>query len=203
MEEIIQQGAEAILIRKGEDLIKRRVKKGYRIFEIDEKLRKGRTKREVNLLERANKIIPSPKVKRVDDREKEITMEFISGKKLSEELGKLKNYEEVCQKIGENIAKLHDADIIHGDLTTSNMIYSEKENKVYFIDFGLGFISSKIEDKAVDLHLIKQALEAKHHENFQGYFKEILKGYEISRNYEEVLKRLEKVEKRGRYKEQY
>ncbi|MEK6818560.1 MAG: KEOPS complex kinase/ATPase Bud32, partial [Nanoarchaeota archaeon] len=200
---IIQQGAEAILIRKREDLIKRRVKKGYRISEIDEKLRKGRTKREVNLLERANNVIPSPKVKKVNDREKEIVMEFISGKKLSEDLGKLKNYKEVCEKIGENIAKMHDAEIIHGDLTTSNMIYSDKEDKVYFIDFGLGFVSSKIEDKAVDLHLIKQALEAKHHENFEGYFKGILKGYELSKNYGEVLKRLEKVEKRGRYKEQY
>src|SRR4030042_1167648 len=49
--------------------------------------------------------------------------------------------------------------IINGDLTTSNMILNP-DNKLYFIDFGLSFHSNKIEDKAVDLHLLKQALNA-------------------------------------------
>ena len=104
--------------------------------------------------------------------------------------------------IGKNIAKLHDADIIHGDLTTSNMILSGKE-VVYFIDFGLGFISKKIEDKAVDLHLLKQALEAKHFTHWETLFKEVINGYSSSKDSKLVLKQLEKVEKRGRYKEQY
>ena len=130
-------------------------------------------------------------------------MEFISGRKLSENLDELKDWKEVCEKIGENIAKLHDLNIIHGDLTTSNMIYVEKEEKVYFIDFGLGYGNGKTEDKAVDLHLIKQAIEAKHFEKWEEYFKAVLKGYRISENAQETLKRLEKVERRGRYKEQY
>ncbi|MEI6850166.1 MAG: serine/threonine protein kinase, partial [archaeon] len=91
--------------------------------------------------------------------------------------------------------------IIHGDLTTSNMIYSK--NEVYFIDFGLGYESSNIEDKATDLHLIKQALEAKHFKYFEKLFNSILKGYKISKNYSLVVKRLEAVEKRGRYKQSY
>ena len=81
------------------------------------------------------------------------------------------------------------------------MIYSK--NKVYFIDFGLGYESNKTEDKATDLHLIKQALEAKHFKFFESLFKSILKGYKISKNCSEVLKRLEAVEKRGRYKQSY
>ncbi|MBU0467354.1 MAG: Kae1-associated serine/threonine protein kinase [Nanoarchaeota archaeon] len=242
-EEIIQQGAEAILIKKGSTLIKRRVAKGYRIKEIDEPLRKRRTKREAKLLEKAGKIINVPKVLKVDEKTKEIDMEFISGIKLSEGLDEMKNWREVCVAIGRNIAVLHDADIIHGDLTTSNMIWveggkldsssligrtrsarlinrktdngddvdssfcennsAESGGKLYFIDFGLGFGNGRVEDKAVDLHLIKQALEAKHFKKWEEFFSAILKGYKISKGFDEVMKRLEKVEKRGRYKEKY
>ena len=203
-EKIIQRGAEAVLIEKGSLVLKRRVKKGYRLEEIDEKLRARRTRSEAKLLEKAGKVIDVPEVLKVNDKNKEIDMEFISGRKLSENLDELKDWKEVCEKIGENIAKLHDLNIIHGDLTTSNMIYVEKEEKVYFIDFGLGYGNGKTEDKAVDLHLIKQALEAKHFDNFEKYWKVIVEGYKKeSKNAEEVLKRLEKVERRGRYRNQY
>ena len=83
------------------------------------------------------------------------------------------------------------------------MIYKEKENKVYFIDFGLGFESKKIEDKAVDLHLIKQALEAKHFKNYEKFFRAIQEGYKLSKHHEATLSRLKVVEKRGRYKGAY
>mgnify|MGYP001576805407 CR=1 FL=1 len=202
-EQIIQTGAEAILIKKENELVKRRVAKGYRLLELDEKLRKTRTRSEAKILEKIVKIIPVPKVLKIKEKEKEIDMQFIEGKKLSDHLESLKNWKEICEQIGNNIAKIHDADIIHGDLTTSNLIYNEKENKIYFIDFGLGFHSSRTEDKAVDLHLIKQALEAKHFEKWEKLFKSILEGYKISKNFNKVEKQFEKVEKRGRYKEQY
>lgn len=199
--QIIQRGAEAIILRKGDEVVKRRVKKLYRFPELDEKIRKLRMRSEAKLLEKAAKLIPTPKILKVDEKEKEIDIEFMDGKKLSENLDDLKNWKEVCEQIGENIAKLHDAGIIHGDLTTSNMIF--QENKVYFIDYGLGFANGKIEDKAVDLHLIKQALEAKHFKYSEKFFSAILEGYKISKNYKETIARLEKVEKRGRYKQQY
>ena len=114
-------------------------------------------------------------------------MPYIEGKKLSAYLDSLSLDEQkrICRTIGENIAKLHDADIIHGDLTTSNMILKEK--KVFFIDFGLGFSSHKTEDKAVDLHLLRQALEAKHFKHWQTLFEEVKRGYSSSRNSEAVL----------------
>ncbi len=235
-EKIIQQGAEAILIKKENLVLKRRVAKGYRLKELDEKIRKLRTRGEARLLEKAGKIIPVPRVLKVDEKTKEIDMEFIDGWKLSEKLDEMKNWEEGCVAIGKNIALLHDAGIIHGDLTTSNMIWRElnaqtekrasssyqlaplavtarsariskekdgKKSRLYFIDFGLGFANGHVEDKAVDLYLIKGALEAKHFKRFEEYFKAVLEGYKISKNFKEVLKRLEKVEKRGRYKEQY
>ena len=227
MEKIIGIGAEAILIHKDGNLIKRRINKSYRLQVLDEKLRKQRTKKESKLLEKSIKLIPVPKLIKTDNKQ-EIDMEFIQGLKLSDHLDNLKDAEEVCIQIGNNIAKLHDADIIHGDLTTSNMIYVENDNinknnnklitnnipkeladnndnsgKVYFIDFGLGFESKKIEDKAVDLHLIKQALEAKHFNNYERFFKAILEGYKISKHHEATIQRLKAVEKRGRYKQAY
>lgn len=75
--------------------------------------------------------------------------------------------------------------------------------KVFFIDFGLGFISQKIEDKAVDLHLLKQALEAKHFKNFNPLWKAIEKSYSKSSEGKKVLERLKAVEKRGRHKDKY
>lgn len=197
---IIGRGAEAIITRKGNNLIKDRIKKSYRIKIIDEKLRRQRTKKETKILEKASLIIPVPKLIYSDNIDK-IEMEFIKGKKLSDHLDSLKNSDRICKQIGENIAKLHNQHIIHGDLTTSNMLFYK--NKVYFIDFGLSFESQKIEDKATDLHLIKQALEAKHFKHYESFFNSILKGYKISKNYKEIIKRLEAVEKRGRYKQSY
>jgi len=192
---IIAQGAEAILRKEGNKLVKERVKKNYRLKEIDDKLRKLRTRQEGKLLE---KIDNGPKIFKVDDKNMIIEMEFIDGDLLKNVLDDLKDRDKICLKIGENLAKMHDKDIIHGDLTTSNMIL--KNNEVYFIDFGLGFISNKIEDKAVDLHLLRQALESKHYKHFKESFENVLKGYIKSKDYERVIERLKKVEGRGRYK---
>ena len=203
MEKIIQRGAEAVIIRSGENVIKRRVRKSYRISELDEKIRKTRTRGEARILEKASKIIFTPKVEKISEEKKEIILEFINGKKLSESIDdfEIKKQKEICGKIGKSIAKIHDAHIIHDDLTTSNMILKNEE--IYFIDFGLGFISRKIEDKAVDLHLLKEALEARHFEHWKILFDDVLKGYKNSKDSDKVLKQLEKVERRGRYKEKY
>jgi len=200
MERIIARGAEANILLSNNQVTKDRIPKSYRLPFLDNKLRKSRTKREAKILEKAAKLIPVPKVIKLDLDSRKIEMEFIDGEKLSESLDSLSNSIDICKEIGTNIAKLHDAGIIHGDLTTSNMILKDK---LYFIDFGLGFQSDKAEDKAVDLHLIKQALEAKHFENYQKFFDAILEGYKTSRNYDQVLQRLKKVESRGRYKGQH
>jgi Kae1-associated kinase Bud32 len=199
--QLISQGAEALIVRSGGRVIKRRIKKGYRLSQLDEKLRRQRTKRELRLLEKSSLLISTPKIIKSSDYE--IELEEIKGKKLSEYLDSLPNVQQICKQIGENIAKLHDANIIHGDLTTSNMIFVEKDKKVYFIDFGLGFESARAEDKAVDLHVLKEALEAKHFKHALECWNAILEGYKISKNYKETIIRLKKVEARGRYKTQY
>jgi len=198
-EKIIARGAEAILLQQGKKLIKRRIKKSYRIQEIDEKLRKLRTRSEAKLMMRATSLVNVPKIFAVDEEKKEIVMSFVSGKKLSEWLDSfpLEKAKKLCSEIGERVAALHAQNIIHGDLTTSNMIFSGK--KIYFIDFGLGFFSRRIEDKAVDIHLFRQALESKHFLHSQSFFGSFLAGYK-KYGEEKVIKKLEKVEVRGRYK---
>ena len=196
---IIAKGAEAVIELKDNLIIKNRIPKLYRLKSLDEKIRKQRTKSEKKLLEKASKIINAPNPFPLKEFNK-IEMPFIKGKKISEVLDSfsLKKQKEICKIVGEEISKLHNADIIHGDLTTSNMILNE--DKIYFIDFGLGYISDKVEDKAVDLHLLKQALEAKHFKNWEVLFNEVKKGYEHYKDSKKVLERLIAVEKRGRYK---
>jgi Kae1-associated kinase Bud32 len=202
MDKIVNQGAEAIIESKGNEITKKRIKKSYRIKEIDEKIRKLRTRSEAKMLERASKLILVPKVLRVNETNKEILMEKIEGKRLSDCLNDftIKKQKQICKTIGENIAKLHDNNIIHGDLTTANMI--PVRDKVYFIDFGLSYISPKIEDKAVDLHLLKESLEAGFANNWKILFDSVKKGY--SKNFSNssvILERFKSVEKRGRYKQ--
>ncbi len=202
-QKIIQRGAEAIIYldseKTGKKIVKDRPKKGYRIAELDEKIRKQRTRSEAKLLEKASKIINSPKPGKVEKYSLEIP--FIDGKKLSEHLSSFPIIvqKRICRGIGREVAKLHSSEIIHGDLTTSNMIV-DKDNNIYFIDFGLGFISNKIEDKAVDIHLFKEALEARHFKNWETLFKEFLEGYKDYPEHGKVLQQLKKVEARGRYR---
>jgi len=188
---VISQGAEAVLYEHEDKIIKKRISKEYRIPEIDYELRKSRTNREAKVLKKVE--FPAPRVFNVDNKEMSIEMEKIDGLKLSENLKNI-DYKKICHQIGEQVAKMHSANLIHGDLTTSNMIYAD--NKVYFIDFGLSFTSTKTEDKAVDLHLLRQALESRHNEIYEEAFKAVKEGYGDS----SILKRLEEVELRGRNK---
>ncbi len=198
--EKIAQGAEAIIYLKDGKIIKERLKKKYRHVEIDKRIRKKTTRFESRLLEKAAKLVPAPKVHSCCDKAMIIEMEFIEGKKLRDAINDMSSEErkDVFKRVGKKVAKLHNSDIIHGDLTTSNMLVREK---IYFIDFGLGFISTKIEDKAVDLHLLKQALKSKHHEHFEELFDAVMHGYkEEIEDFKKLHERFEKVELRGRYK---
>ena len=195
MKKIIARGAEAILYVQNGMLIKERISKGYRISEIDFMKRKYPTRTEYRLLVRAKKAgVNVPEVYFVDDAEMKVEMEYIKGDLLKDVLDK--DFK-ICFKIGEIVALLHNNNIIHGDLTTSNMIL--KDEKIYFIDFGLGFFSMKDEDKSVDLKLLRQALESKHYKIFKKAFENVIKGY-LSRGSGKVVERLSVVEKRGRYK---
>nr|MBA4404680.1 Kae1-associated kinase Bud32 [Nanoarchaeum sp.] len=197
---ILHRGAEAILYLENNILVKKRISKGYRHKFIDNTKTKYPTRKEYKLLTKASQIINVPKVLEIDEANSIVKMEYIKGDVLKNTLDSYtkSKREKIARLIGEQTAIMHDNDIIHSDLTTSNMIL--KNNKVYFIDFGLGYISKKIEDRAVDLHLLKQALESKHYKHYKELYENVLNGYKKSKDYQKVLTQLEQVEKRGRYK---
>lgn len=203
---IIYRGAEAeISISKfmNVDVIeKRRINKSYRIKQIDEKLISSRTKEEVKLIIESRKQgVCVPIIYDIDLKNGIILMEYIKGKRIKDILNELGEEERknICIKIGENIARLHNNDIIHGDITTSNMLL--KNNKLCFIDFGLGEKNSEIETKGVDLHVLMEAIESTHSQ-YSNCFKYVLDGYkkEMKKDAEKVIKKIDEIVKRGRYR---
>lgn len=202
MSEIVARGAEAVLTRDRCDgldcLVKERTKKKYRIEELDENLRKKRTKQESKLLSEARRAgVPTPQTY---SREKYVLkMEFLEGKKLRDVLPEASGRErkDLSETVGRHIARLHSSDIVHGDLTTSNMILVK--NRIYFIDFGLGYHSQSVEDKAVDLYLLLEVLRSTHPENKDGIWEAVLEGYGNYVDHEKIINRMEDIEKRGRY----
>ena len=197
----IAQGAEATISREGDRIIKERVEKDYRHADIDRSLRKSRTRREAKILETLQtKDIPAPRLLDMDDTRMRIEMDFLSGPKIRDVFHD--KHLAYSREIGVLIGKLHEGGIIHHDLTTSNMMLHD--NKIHLIDFGLSFFSEKEEDKAVDLHLFRHALESKHHTIWEESFKNALEGYrDANPDAALVLKRLEHVEARGRNKNKH
>jgi Kae1-associated kinase Bud32 len=203
---IIYQGAEAKICRTeymGFDVVqKRRISKSYRIKNIDDKLISYRTKEEAKLMTEArNHGVSVPTIYDVDLGKGIITMDYLKGKRIKDILNDLSEEERarICKKIGESVAKFHNNDIIHGDITTSNMILLD--DKIHFIDFGLGEINSEIEAKGVDLHVLMEAIDSTH-SKYSNCFDYVLEGYkkELKEDANLVIRKIEEIVKRGRYR---
>lgn len=198
---IIKRGAESIIHKDDSKIIKDRIEKSYRISEIDLPLRKERTRKEAKLLSEARRCgVPTPKIIEVNEKEFKITMDFVDGKRIKELLYETTNEkrEQLAEEIGKSVGLLHSHGIVHGDLTTSNMIYSD--NKIFFIDFGLGEFSNRIEDLATDLSVLKEAFKSTHFKYLNLLWNNFIRGYkQTNSNWEKTLNALDNIEKRGRY----
>lgn len=176
-------------------IIKERFEKKYRLSELDKKLTKQRIVNESRNIARAYKNgINVPGLLFIDTINRKIYMQYIDNSVQLKEVLKVIYFsdditkydiliDKIITQVGENIAKLHNNDIIHGDLTTSNMLLKVSNmiglnelnslnvnsglNSIisnldfdyfYLIDFGLSYISTLIEDKAVDLYVLKRAI---------------------------------------------
>lgn len=203
MATLIQRGAEADICLDEwlgrQVVVKRRVPKPYRIPEIDEGLRSQRTRKEAWLLYEARCTgIATPIVYDVDLAAMAITMQHIDGQRIKDIIDHMDSQEqrELCRAIGRGVGRLHRGGIVHGDLTTSNLI--RWQGHIYFIDFGLGEKSSTTEQQGVDLHLLMEALTAAH-EN-PRLFDWVMEGYAIvSPDAEAVHQKVEDIASRGRY----
>lgn len=202
MSKILSQGAEAIIRLEDDGFVyKERVKKNYRHEELDSQLRKSRTTKEKKSMLKAQEIgISVPKIYLDKTKDKfTIVMDYISGKRLRDVLLEDPTKINYLKQVGDWMAKMHSNMLIHGDLTTSNVVVDEKEN-AFLIDFGLSTTSTRIEDMAVDIHLLEQAIESTHYLHAEEFFKSFLEGYSSFEQYSQVMERLEEVRARGKNK---
>lgn len=202
-----RKGAEAKLLKSSWEgdtvLIKHRTEKSYRIKQLDRLLRNQRTLAESRALIRAKQFkVPTPIVQDVNLVDAAITMSFIEGVRLKDKISTIKpsQLHEIFTEIGKIVARLHKNDQIHGDLTTSNIILTP-QNMLFFIDFGLAYVSTSEEDKSVDLHLFKRVITSTHGDYFEDIYPWFISGYteEYGRESELIIKGIEGVELRGRY----
>ncbi len=200
----LKRGAEAEL-RKTEFLgrsavEKYRVPKAYRLAALDDELRRSRIRTEVRLMSEARAAgVSVPVIYDVDLVDNKIVMEFVDGPTMKEVLDRGGDRaREAAREIGRIAGRLHRAGIIHGDLTTSNMIL--RDGRIVLIDFSLGGKGSTAEERGVDLHLLREALTSAH-KNSAAYYREVLAGYRdvLGAAAKNSVAKVKEIESRGRY----
>ncbi|MDD1673374.1 MAG: bifunctional N(6)-L-threonylcarbamoyladenine synthase/serine/threonine protein kinase [Methanomicrobiales archaeon] len=191
LEKTEARGAEAIVTLGKEIVDKHRIGKRYRRPELDQRLIFERTRAEARLIATARKAgVPTPIIQ--DVTPDIIIMERVHGALLKDEL-----HPEYLRAAGETVGKLHSAGIIHGDLTTSNMIL--RDERCVLIDFGLAQVSTELEARGVDLHVLFQTLKSTT-PDYKILREAFIEGYQENFPlFEEVLKREHEIERRGRY----
>ncbi|KAK4230255.1 EKC/KEOPS complex subunit BUD32 [Podospora fimiseda] len=212
---LITQGAESRLYKSTyltpstPCALKYRPPKPWRHATLDSRLRKARTTAEAKVLEKCHRQgVPVPAVYGMDITQGWMAIEWIDGipvrvainshlnnPQQNDESG-IKN---LLKQIGEAIGNLHKIGIIHGDLTTSNMMLNP-ENQVILIDFGLAAQSQSDEDRAVDLYVLERAFMSTH-PRAEKEFGLVLEAYaQTFKKGKSVLTKLEDVRMRGRKK---
>jgi len=174
---------------------KLRSPKKYRNITLDNLIRGRRTIHEATMLNDVKTTgIKTPFIYFLDPKRAEIIMEYIDGENVKNILSP-----EIGFEMGKYVSILHNKNIIHGDLTTSNFI--KRKDDLYLIDFGLSFYSQRIEDMATDIRIIKEILSSAHIQIFYDTYKRFLKGYELTtnNNFSRILKVVKDIEARGRY----
>ncbi len=210
-EKLLHKGAEASLFYGhwfGKEVIfKHRIIKDYRIEQLDRKIRTVRTLNEARALIKVKEYrINTPQVYEIDTESSTIIMKYISGSKLKNLIKTLNisKKKEIFTNLGRIIAILHINGHIHGDITTSNIILTSSED-IFLIDFGLHDYSDSIEDKSVDIHLLKRVLISSHGDDFKLCFNAFLEGYKSeyrergNNAYNDIIKNISIIETRGRY----
>ncbi|XP_057517525.1 uncharacterized protein LOC130798519 [Amaranthus tricolor] len=207
---LLKQGAEARVFESTfvgrRSIVKERFSKKYRHPALDSKLTLKRLNAEARCMTKARKLgVSTPVLFAVDPMLHTLTFEYVEGPMVKEIfLGFGTNgiveerLQEIATQIGDSIAKLHDGGLIHGDLTTSNMLINKETNQLVLIDFGLSFISTLPEDKAVDLYVLERALISMH-SSCGDVMEKLLAAYrKSSKQWCSTLNKLAQVRQRGR-----
>jgi N6-L-threonylcarbamoyladenine synthase/protein kinase Bud32 len=184
------RGAEA-LVSIDETVRKERLPKSYRHPDLDERLRRERTRSEARLTSEARREgVPTPVVYDVDDHEAALTFERVGETDLREAL-----VESRVRDLGRHLAACHATGIVHGDPTPRNVRVDD--DRTYLIDFGLGYYTEDVEDYAMDLHVFAESLAgtADDAERLQAAFEDAYRAVGA----EQVVEQLREIEGRGRY----
>jgi TP53 regulating kinase-like protein len=206
LERVIAKGAEADLVLMEWNgltaLAKRRKPKRYRHPELDRHLRKTRTRIEADIIHRAKMSgVPTPLLYQVDPEDAVIVMEYVDGVKVRDAVEGLTDEERrrLFRRIGGYAGRLHGAGVIHGDLTTSNIL--KQGERLVFIDFGLAEVSVEVEKRGVDLNLMDRMLTSTHYRYRDELLAAFLEGYRgtLGAEAEDAVTRMEEVARRGRY----
>ena len=201
------RGAEAV-VDVGDVVTKRRVPKTYRHPDLDERLRETRTRSEARLTHAARGVgVPTPVVREIDDVEGTLVFEHVGDRDLAHALSPAR-----VRAVGAHLAALHDAGFVHGDPTTRNVRVTGDlaatdpaggtagggDERVFLVDFGLGYHTEGVEDYAMDLHVFDQSLvgTARDPAPLRAALRE---GYAAAAGDDRVLDQLAAVEGRGRY----
>jgi len=175
----------------------------YRLCELDDAIRRQRTIHESEMIGLAKVAgVNAPHLYFVDPPSSVIVMEFVEGDRLKDVVpgmppAELENF---FRLLGRDIARLHGSGIMHGDLTTANIV--RKGDNLFFLDFGLSIHSDRVEDHAVDLRLIKETLSGAHSKVAQAAMGHLIEGYGDgvgAARVRQVQKQLLSIERRGRY----
>ena len=206
----MRKGAEASIFLESwhgrRVIVKARLPKSYRVPLLDNSIRSTRTSREAHMLHDSKRAgVPTPTVYQVDGKTCTIVMEYLSGPRLKEALFTMNETDRklTLRLVGSLIGRLHSAGIVHGDLTTSNMILGQR-SKLFFIDYGLSGYSHELEAQGIDILLMSRALKSAHSSLYSRAFGHALEGYEAAvgkGDTDLVLKKMREIEKRGRYSE--
>ncbi|MDD1699063.1 MAG: bifunctional N(6)-L-threonylcarbamoyladenine synthase/serine/threonine protein kinase [Methanoregula sp.] len=190
----LKRGAEAIVTFRNGKAEKRRISKLYRAPALDKRLIAERTRAEARLIAAARKGgVPTPVMS--DITPDTIVMEQVKGTLLAQNLNETSVY-----NAGRMIGKLHTSGIIHGDLTTSNIILRENDGMCVLIDFGLAQVNSEIEQRGVDIHVLFQTLESTAPDSADMLKSAFSAGYaDTFAGAASVINREHEIELRGRY----
>jgi TP53 regulating kinase-like protein len=175
----------------------------YRLRVLDQAIRRQRTVREAEMIHLAKKAgVSSPFLYNVDVPASTLVMEFVRGDRVKDLVPSLSEGQlgKVFYEFGQDVARLHRSGIMHGDLTTANVV--ARDGRLVFIDFGLSVRTTRVEDHAVDLRLIKETLVGAHPDASTLALEALNSGYSSivgPARSRIVLKQLQNIERRGRY----
>lgn len=200
----IAMGAEATVsdvVFLGRDAVEKiRPSKGYRLPELDSHIRSTRARSEARIMHEARAAgVRTPCIYDLDLSRSSIVMERIEGTVVKRYLDEHPDEaSDVCRRIGMTIAKLHSAGIVHGDLTTSNMIITPGK-EICLIDMSMGKTRAELEDIGVDLRLLERAFTSAHVDLPDAFSDLMDEYYAHIGNPKAVAKKLEDIKNRGRY----